>query len=245
MRRIALAVPLLVVIFATIAVQPAQAASVIPISTVAGTRVPRPGGRGAVVVSDTGWAPISTYFEMGHGACGGIVGGNPKDQNPGTREERVITFQNGDMLTRLRGSVTLSVGMVWDGWLPDPHFPPPIDVLVSGAVTRVDYASGAVYLNRTGPGVIAAHTVEGTTDGDVKAPETAAFIKAGLTNFYVLREGTFTEYVRPNADTAKLTRSMSARLMDVCDLIGQSDWPNDGVYVYESAGIGGPIVRTG
>jgi len=221
----------------TVAISPAYAAPLVEVHAVGLVKPPPPGGRRPVVTSDTGWAPAWTNLEAGGGACGGIVTGNPKDQDLGTREKRVITYRNGDVATVFRGSVTLMVGMSWDGWLPDPHYDPPVPMPVSGAVTQVDYASGGVYLDRQAPGIVLAHTYAGN------GPETAAFVKAGLVSFYALHTGSLTEYARPNAAIANLSRPKSTTLTNVCDLVGQSDWRDHEVLVYGSEGIGGPITH--
>jgi hypothetical protein len=223
------------VVSAPVAVQPAAAAPVASADVVAGDRAPRPGGNRPHVVDDTGWAPAFTTFEAGGGACGGIVTGGPKDQDNGTREQQTVTYRNGDVVTRWRGSVTLSLHMVDDGWPGNPVFPAAQDYVVSGAVTRVDYASGAVLLKRVAPGIIAVHT-----SPDAPGPEQVAFTQAGLPSVYLLKRGTFTEYLRPDRKVLKIVRA-STRLANVCDAVGYADFRDHTVLVYDSSGIGAPI----
>lgn len=191
------------------------------------------------MTDDTGWVPAFTGFEAGGGTCGGIVGGYPKDSDYGTRQQRSITYRNGDVVTRLRGSVTLLVHRDSDGH-PDSPTPELEDVPVTGPVTRVDYASGAVYQYRRAPGVIAVHTSNHAT-----GPEQAAFVKAGLPSVYLLRTGSFTEYLAPDAPLVKIAKVRSTRLANVCDLIGESEWRDATVLIYGTSGIGAPIYPAG
>lgn len=190
-----------------------------------------PGGRRPVVAQDTGWVPTPTYFRAGAGACGGITsGGSPSDY--GTREKRVVTFRNGDAVTLLRGSVTLSVGEQYD-WIGDPLPQPRVDVPISGAAVRVDYASGAFFLHQRARTIVLA---------SIGSPEAIALGAAGLNGFYYLEKGAVTSYVRAGlarGEPALLLLPRSARLTEVCDLIGYPEWANRPVLVYDSVGLGG------
>jgi hypothetical protein len=225
------------VVSTTVLAQPASAAPADQAGLVAAARAPKPGGSRPVVVSDTGWVPARTGLEAG-GACGGIVAGYPKDQNSGTREQQTVTYRNGDVVTRLRGSVTLSLHMEDDGWPGNPVFPPPQDFVVSGAVTRVDYASGAVLLKRVAPGILAVHT-----STNAPGPEQVAFTEAKLPSVYLLKRGTFTEYLGPDRHV-KIVRT-STRLANVCDSIGFAQYRDSTVLVYDTDGIGAPIYPVG
>lgn len=227
------------VVSAAVVVQPATASPVAQDGVIAVARAPRPGGNRPVVVDDTGWAPVYTGFEAGFGACGGIVTGNLKDGNNRTREQQTLTYRNGDVVTRLRGSATLSLHMFDDGYPSNPVYPPAQDFVVGGAVTRVDYASGAVLLKRVAPGIIAVHTT-----GFEGSPEQVAFLQAGLRSVYLLKRGTFTEYLPPDNKVLKIVRQ-STRLVNVCDVVGLSRDPQQTVLIYDTSGIGAPIVPSG
>jgi hypothetical protein len=237
-KRLRTVISLLVgglVVSAPVAVQPAAAAPVAQAEVIAGDRAPRPGGNRPHVVDDTGWTPAFTTFEAGFGACGGIVGGYPKYGTTSNREQQTVTYRNGDVVTRLRGSATLSLHMFDDGYPSNPVFPPAQDYVVSGAVTRVDYASGAVLLKRVAPGIIAVHTSPAAP-----GPEQLAFTQAGLRSVYLLKRGTFTEYLAPGAKSLKIVRQ-STRLVNVCDVVGLSHDPQQTVMIYDTSGIGAPI----
>lgn len=193
----------------------------------------RPGGHRPVVIDDTGWVQAYTGFEAGGGACGGIVNGYPENENYGTREKRTVNFRNGDVVNLARGSVTLSVRMANDS-TPVPE--PPKDVDVNGPVIRVDYASGAVFLQRRAPGVIAVNTSE-----DAPGPERKAFIRAGLPSVYLLQKGAFTEYLPPRADAVRIFKPVSAQLANVCDVVSKAEYRDNTVLVYDTQGIGDPI----
>jgi len=228
------------VLLVAVALAPAPASAATPdeVSRAIGWIGALPGGPRAVVASDTGWTEAYTGFEAGGGACGGIVLGSQKDGTSSTREQRTLTYRNGDVVTQWRGSVTLSVRRT-NNDLPSPEPPKKFfDVVVGGAVIRVDYASGAVFLDRKAPGVVLVHTSE-----FAPGPERTAFIEAGLPSVYVLKKGSFTEYLSPRTDVLSIIRRSTTQLVNACDVIGEAEWRDSTVLVYDSSGIGDPIYR--
>lgn len=190
---------------------------------------PTPGGDHAVVVSDTGWVTVFTVLEAG--ACGTVIIGQPKGQNRGTRQKRTIAYANGDVTTRLKGSVVLSVAEASDGSPGSPVPGPAKNVLIRGAVTRVDFASGAVFSGRAAPGIMAINL-----SPFAPGPERDAFLQAKLPGLAVVNWGVLAEYTDANAETTRLMRK-PGRIQNVCDLLGLSRYRADPVLVYESEGI--------
>lgn len=215
---------------------PASAASPDEVARAIGWIGALPGGARAVVASDSGWAEAYTGLEAGGGACGGIVIGSQKDGTSSTREKRTVTYRNGDVLTQWRGSVTLSVHLTDNALREAAPAEATKDVVVGGAVIRVDYASGAVFLDRKAPGLIAVNTSD-----SAPGPERTAFIKAGLPSVYVLKKGSFTEYLSPRTDVLSIIRRGSTQLTNACDAIGATQGRDSTVLVYDSNGIGDPI----
>jgi hypothetical protein len=223
---------------ATVVVQPAWAAPVPAGDAAVKAGVPTPGGRRHVVAEDTGWAPVSTYFEIGGGVCGaGLIDGGQKTENSG-RQQRTITFRNGDVVTLLRGSVLISAGVRPDELPGAPPPEPRTDVWVSGTVTQVRFASGAFFIDRTAGSIIAVHT-----DPGYPSPEQAAYTKAGLSSFYQLRKGRLVEYISPE-EKAVLHLQKRSKLINMCDVVPlpsripvQRDHP---VQIRDTSGIGEP-----
>ena len=183
-----------------------------------------------------GWEEAYTGLEAGGGACGGIVIASQKDGTSSTREKRTVTYRNGDVLTQWRGSVTLTASRSDNARRAAAPAQSTEDVVVSGAVIRVDYASGAVFLDRKAPGLIAVNTSD-----SAPGPERTAFINAGLPSVYVLKKGSFTEYLSPRTDALRIIERGSTQLVNVCDVIGATQGRDSTVLVYDTNGIGDPI----
>lgn len=216
---------------AVVAAEPASGApSVDQVAPVVAQASPLiPGGQRPVVVSDTGWVKARAVLEAG--ACGTTISGYPKDPSADTRQKRTVTYKNGDVVTLLRGSVTLTVGQAHDGWPSTPVLGQQVEVFVSGAVIRVDYVSGASFVNREAPGIIAVHT-----SPHAPGPERSAFLKARLPGLAVLKKGALTEYTNASATRTRLLREPT-ELLNMCDVVGISSHRDSPVLVYQAEGI--------
>ena len=199
-----------------------------------GAGAPIPGGRQGRVVGDTGWQGVLPSFEIS--TCGIIYGGIKDINRPGTRQQRTVSFANGDVVTLLRGSATLSVGMLSDGWPDPPVYPPPIDVVIGGWSVRVDYASGAVFVNRTAPGLLAEnYDPIGAAAGFY--PEGRALVRVGLPVLAVSKKGSLTYYTNASKTHTTILRKPSVVQDDLCETVGFGPSIDGHVYIYSSAGI--------
>lgn len=233
-KRIKIATTLIATALAgsvTVGAQPAQAApEPEPARTLSASATrgiwPSPGGPRPAVVSDTDWVEAWTSLEAG--ACGTVIYGQKKNPDTATRERRSVTYSNGDVLTLVRGSVILTVRPeIGDA----PSVPKGADVVVSGAVRRVDYTSGATYVERKAPGIVAVHTSE-----NAPGPERDAFLKANLPGLAVLKTGVLTEYTAPGASITEIRRKPTT-LINMCNALAIPDFQDSPVLVYESEGI--------
>jgi hypothetical protein len=228
-QRIKVATTLLVTLLAstaTITVLPAAAAPLEPLPATAVRGIwPIPGGFNATPTDDSGWGDAFTSLEAG--ACGTVIYGAQQNPDTQNRQKRTVTYSNGDVLTLLRGSVTLNVRQESDG-----QAVPQADVVVSGSVRRVDYATGASFVERKAPGIIAVHTSE-----SAPGPERNAFLDADLPGLAVLKTGMLSEYTAPGASITRLRRTPVSQV-NMCVKLGLPDSvKNSPVLVYESEGI--------
>jgi hypothetical protein len=191
------------------------------------------GGFRPIIVSDTGYRPTTDFFVDALGACGTEIVGGLAPNTTNHRVIRTITFRNGDTFTMAKG--TEYVRFI-DANAPfDTINGVPVTLPISGTVTKLRLASGAVIVHRQGPSLL-------ITSNDpvyLFTPEATAFKKAHLQNFSTFSSGALTEYRNAGGtSTTVLTKPTATR--SICDRMGLGAFRNAPVLVdeqFESAGF--------
>jgi hypothetical protein len=191
------------------------------------------GGARPVIISDTGYQPTTEFFVDALGACGTEIVGGLAPNTTNHRVIRTITFRNGDVLTMAKG--TEYVRFI------DANAPfntingVPVTLPISGTVTKLRLASGALIVHRQGPSLL----ITSNNPVYLFTPEASAFKKAQLRNFSTFSSGALTKYTNA-AGTSTTVLGKPAATRSICDRMGLGAFRDAPVLVdeqFESAGF--------
>lgn len=181
-------------------------------ASTAATATRSAGARLPIMVTDSGYRPARDFQQDFQGACGTLITAFRAANTTNHRVTRTITFRNGDVLTTSKG--TEFVTFVDTNAQNNTVGGIPVTLPISGTVTKLKSASGAVLVNRQGPSLILA------SDSPFNfTPQGAALQRAHLRNFSAFTGGSFTESTNAAGDLTRIIRK-PATTRSICELMG-------------------------